>query len=123
MKLSVVIATHNRHSLLVRLLRQLAEQTLAVADFEVCVVDDGSTEPVENALRGIGLPYALRIARQPNAGAAAARHTGVLMAAGEVLVIVDDDMQVGPHFLARHLNAHAAGRRVALGRISADPSL
>jgi serine acetyltransferase/GT2 family glycosyltransferase len=123
MKLSVVIATHNRHALLTRLLRQLAEQTLPAGEYEVCVVDDGSSEPATNALRDLRPPYALRVARQSNAGAAAARHAGALMAQGEVLVILDDDMQVGPHFLERHLRAHASGRKVAIGRISADPQL
>jgi GT2 family glycosyltransferase len=46
----------------------------------------------------------------------------MLRARGEVAVIVDDDMRVGPTFLAEHLEAHAAGpRRVVLGRLRPEP--
>lgn len=113
MRVSVVIATYNRPHLLRRLLGQLARQTLD--DFEVIVVDDGSSPPV--AAEGV------RLIRQTNAGAAAARHAGVLAARGEIVVVVDDDMQVAPDFLARHLEAHDGPHSVVLGRIRADPDL
>ncbi len=123
-RLSVVLATYNRLPLLVRLLEQLAEQTLPTDAYEVVVVDDGSTEPVAPSLAKLKLPYALRVETQPNAGAAAARHRGVLAARGELLVITDDDMQVGNDFLAEHLAAHPPGaRRAVLGHIRPDPSI
>ena len=121
--LSVVVATFNRRPLLERLLRQLAAQDLGEA-FEVVVVDDGSTEPVAGPLRALELPLALTLLAQPNAGAAAARDLGVRQARGEVVVIVDDDMQVGPDFLSRHLALHRAHpRAVVMGRIHPDPGL
>lgn len=120
---SVVVATYNRPELLLRLLGQIGAQSLPAEDYEVIVVDDGSAEPVEPRLRPTAFPFALRVETQPNAGAAAARHRGALAARGEVLVIVDDDMQVGPDFLERHLALHPPGtRRVVLGRIVADPA-
>jgi serine acetyltransferase/GT2 family glycosyltransferase len=123
-RLSVVIASYNRRALLERLLDQLAQQTLPASDFEAIVVDDGSAEPVREALAGRKYPYALRLEAQANQGAAAARHRGVQQARGELLVIVDDDMQVGPDFLEQHARAHPAGsRRVAIGRIAADPEV
>jgi len=118
MKLSVVIPTFNRAPLVRRLLGQLVEQTHA--DFEVCVVDDGSTPPLDVS----GLPDMVRVVRQKNAGAAAARHAGVLAAQGELVLFVDDDMQVGRDFVEQHLRAHQRhGRAVVLGRIRADPAL
>ena len=42
--ISVVVATHNRADRLKKLLRSLDEQTVSPADFEVIVVDDGSTD-------------------------------------------------------------------------------
>ncbi|MEO8076410.1 MAG: glycosyltransferase, partial [Acidobacteriota bacterium] len=54
-------------------------------------------------------------------GAAAARHRGVVEATGEILVIIDDDMQLPPHFLAAHLAHHHQGsRQVVIGRIRRD---
>lgn len=125
-KVSVVMATYNRLMLLPRLLRQLARQTLPPSDYEVVVVDDGSKEPAEPALRELAkeLPYALRVETQKNAGAAAARHRGVLAAHGEVVIITDDDMQVPQDFVQRHLEQHPPGsRHVVLGRIDPDPAI
>lgn len=124
MKLSVVVATYNRPLLLRRLLLQLAAQRLPLRDFEVVVVDDGSAVPAAEAMAGLALPCTLRVIRQRNAGAAAARHRGALAARGALLVLLDDDMQVAPDFLEQHLAAHrGGGRTVVLGRIRADPAL
>lgn len=124
MRISVVIATFNRSSLLRRLLLQLAAQKLPGCDFEVVVVDDGSRLPAADATADLALPFPLRVLRQANAGAAAARHRGALAARGEILVFLDDDMQVGPDFLRHHLAPHEArDRTVVLGRIRADPAL
>ena len=118
MRLSVVIATYNRPALLARLLSQLAVQT--ARGFEVVVVDDGSSPPVAP---GSPLPIPVRLLRQDNAGAAAARHAGVLAATGEIILFLDDDMQIRPDFVGLHLASHGEGRAVVLGRIDADPAL
>jgi glycosyltransferase involved in cell wall biosynthesis len=124
-RLSVVIATYNRLPLITRLVSQLAGQTLPPDQFEVVVVDDGSKEPVrEPLLAQAKVPYTLRVEVQQNAGAAAARHRGVLAARGEVVLVTDDDMQVAPDFLERHLDHHPPGsRHVVLGRIRPDPAV
>jgi glycosyltransferase involved in cell wall biosynthesis len=121
--LSVVIATHNRQTSLERLLEQMAVQTLRPEQFEVVVVDDGSVESVAERLTQRAEPYAITIVSQKNAGAAAARHRGIERASGEIVVVVDDDMQIAADFLARHLEMHPTGTRNAvLGRICPDPS-
>ncbi len=123
-RLSVVVATYNRLDLVQRLLGQFARQTLAPSDFEVVVVDDGSKEPAAPHLEKLTLPYTLRVETQANAGAAAARHRGVLAARGDVVLITDDDMQVAEDFLARHLARHPQGsRNVVIGSIRPDPAI
>lgn len=123
-RLSVVVATYNRLNLLLRLLEQLARQTLPPEHFEVVVVDDGSKEPVREPLAQRSFPFKLQVVVQKNAGAAAARHNGVRHASGEVVLITDDDMQVGEDFLARHLERHPEGsRNVVLGSIRPDPGI
>jgi serine acetyltransferase/glycosyltransferase involved in cell wall biosynthesis len=122
--LSVVIATYNRGALLVRLLEQLAEQTLASDAFEVIVVDDGSKEPADAHVHGRAWPFALRVLRQPNRGAAAARHNGATVASGEVILFIDDDMFAPPALLAEHLRVHDRDpKAVVLGRIRQDASM
>lgn len=124
MKLSVVVATYNRLSSLEQLLSQLALQAGLPGPFEVVVVDDGSASPVAPALENRRYPFTLTVHTQQNAGAAAARDVGVRRAQGELVVIIDDDMQVDPDFLRHHLACHADGERtVVIGRIAADDSL
>ena len=123
-RLSVVIATYNRPQLVARLLGQLAVQTLPPEQFEVVVVDDGSKEPVKPGLEALTLPFTLRVEEQKNAGAAAARHRGVLAARGEIVLITDDDMQVAEDFLEKHLERHPVGaRNVVVGWIKPDPAV
>ncbi|WP_239576259.1 exopolysaccharide biosynthesis glycosyltransferase EpsD [Archangium primigenium] len=123
-RLSVVVATYNRADLIQRLLAQFARQTLAPSQFEVVVVDDGSQEPVAPHLEKLSLPYTLRVQTQANAGAAAARHRGVIAAQGDIVLITDDDMQVAEDFLALHLARHPVGsRNVVIGGIRPDPAI
>ena len=123
-RVSVVVATYNRLPLISRLVRQLAEQTLGHEDYELLVIDDGSAEPARPVLEALALPLALRVERQENAGAAAARHRGVMAARGEIVVILDDDMQVSRDYLEQHLRAHPPGsRRAVLGALHPPPDV
>lgn len=122
-RLSVVIATWNRLQLLGELLDALNQQSLPSDAFEVIVVDDGSKVPVAPELARRKDRYALRVFTQQNAGAAAARHAGVLEAKAPIIVITDDDMLVPPEFLAEHLKAHDAGHTLVLGHIDNEPGL
>lgn len=113
-RISVVIATYNRHASLRRLLIQLAAQALPPAAFEVVVVDDGSQTSVPE----IAVPYRLTVIRQANQGAAAARHLGVETAIADVVLFLDDDMEVPPALLSEHARLHDSdARAVVLGWI------
>jgi GT2 family glycosyltransferase len=123
-KVSVVVATYNRLPSLLRLLGDLTLQTISADTFEVVVVDDGSAIPVRGHLETVSHPFALAVIEQKNAGPSAARHAGVLKARGEILVLVDDDMELPPRFLETHLAYHASGRPTAVfGRYQSDPKI
>lgn len=122
-RVSVVVATYDRPASIERLVRQLGEQELAADAFEVVVVDDGSGEAAAPRLQRLSVPCALTVITQENAGAARARDRGIAAARGDLVVVLDDDMQVARDFLARHLSAHPAGsRRAVLGRLRLDPA-
>ncbi|MBI3178575.1 MAG: glycosyltransferase [Deltaproteobacteria bacterium] len=121
-RVSVVVSTFNRLPLLGELLDALGRQTLPADQFEVIVVDDGSKVPAAPVLAQRKDPFRLTVLTQANAGAAAARHAGIMKASGEVVVITDDDMLVPPEFLAEHLKAHDAGYTLVLGHIADDHS-
>ena len=113
MRVSIVIPTFNRARLVTRLLRSFNATTYE-DDYEVVVVDDGSTDFTEVALKALEstLSYPLRITRQPNGGPAVARNTGVALACGDVLAFVDDDHIVTPSWLSEITNFEMKGQDV-----------
>jgi glycosyltransferase involved in cell wall biosynthesis len=92
--ISVVIPTHQRAALLERCLDSLKEQTLARAQFEVVVVDDGSTDGSGDVARRYG--DAVIVARQENAGNGAARNHAVRLASGDTFAFLDADDRFTP---------------------------
>jgi GT2 family glycosyltransferase len=114
--LSVVIPTYRRRESLRRLLTALAAQTLPAESFEAVVSIDGSEDGTREMVAGLRVPYTLRSVWQPNRGRAAACNAGLREAQGEVLVLMDDDMEPAPGCLEAHRRAHAdGGRRAVVG--------
>ncbi|HEU5102195.1 MAG TPA: glycosyltransferase family 2 protein [Roseiflexaceae bacterium] len=123
--ISVVIPTYQRCALVERALAALASQTLPTDQYEVIVSVDGSDDGTREMLARFLAPYRLQTVWQPNAGRAAACNAGMRMAQGQILVLLDDDMEPTPEFLAAHLRAHAgSGRLGVVGAvpIAVDPS-
>jgi len=83
-------------------------------DFEVVVSIDGSTDGTKEMLAGFRVPYPLITHWQPNRGRAAACNTGIRLARGELIVLLDDDMQPAPEFLQAHAATHMTGRQRAV---------
>jgi len=117
LSVSVVVATFNRGALLPSLLRDLERQTLGAEDFEVVIVDDGSKEPVRPVVEAHRGQLRLTLLEQANTGQAGARDRGIREASGQIIVIVDDDMELAPDFLEAHVAQHRLGYRVVLGLI------
>jgi len=115
---SVVIPTYQRRASVQRLLVALARQTLASAEYEVIVPIDGSDDGTREMIERFEAPYRLVGSWQPNRGRAAARNAGIRLAAGRIVVFLDDDMEPRPGFLRAHLDAHPAGsRRAVIGPV------
>ena len=88
--ISVVVPCHNHGRFLLDTLRSLRSQTLK--DFEVIVVDDGSTErKTLHLLALLKRMTAIRLLRQPNAGPGAARNLGIRYALGRYICCLDSD--------------------------------
>jgi len=103
---TVVIPTFNRSSTLKRAVDSAFAQTRV--QVEVNVVDDGSTDDTEAVLQDLqshhGKP--LRIIRQENAGASAARNTGLDAAQGTYVQFLDSDDTLHPEKLQRQIQAY-----------------
>ena len=98
---SIIVPTYNRSPLLREALDSVAQQTLR--DFEVIVVDDGSTEPVAEHVSGH--PARPRIIRQTRQGPAAARNRGLAEAAADLVAFLDSDDLWLPGKLERFVQA------------------
>lgn len=84
---SVIIPTHNRLPLLKVALESVWRQTFT--DYEVIVVDDGSTDGTAAWLSGVA--STVQLISQQNSGPGAARNTGAENARGEYLAFLDSD--------------------------------
>lgn len=104
--MTVVIPTFNRPAQLAHTLRHLRRQTLPAADYELIVVDDGSTPPAVVPTAEGGPPCTL-LRFDDVLERCVARNRGAEVARGEILVFLDDDLEVAPDFLEAHLRAHA----------------
>ena len=87
MLFSVVIPTFNRSHLLQATLESVFAQTFS--DYEVIVVDDGSTDDTREMMKSYG--ERVQFFRQENAGPGAARNLGVSRAGGEYVAFLDSD--------------------------------
>jgi glycosyltransferase involved in cell wall biosynthesis len=102
---SVILPCYNAHALLPRTLDSIRTQTFR--DFEIIVVDDGSTDPETIAYLD-ALPNDIRLVRHENRGLAAARNTGFAHARGRYVLPLDCDDWIEPTFIEASLRALAA---------------
>ena len=103
-RVSFVVPVHNVEAYLDDCLRSIRAQT--VDDFEVVMVDDGSTDSsLEIALRHAEEDRRVRVVRQSNRGLGHARNSGVRAAEGDFLSFVDSDDRLPPDALALLLEA------------------
>jgi O-antigen biosynthesis protein len=93
-KVSVVVATYNGARTLKTCLESLVH--LNYPDYEVILVDDGSTDRTPE----IADSYpAVRYFRQPNLGLSTARNTGIQAATGEIIAFTDSDCRADEDWL------------------------
>jgi glycosyltransferase involved in cell wall biosynthesis len=113
---SVVIPTYNRPALLYSCLQALTKQKLQRSDFEIIVVDDGSTPPVRDSIPTEFPGIHLTLIRNPdNKGPAAARNRGAEIAKGKYLAFADDDCLPDPDWLVELQHHLADSPAIAVG--------
>jgi glycosyltransferase involved in cell wall biosynthesis len=105
---SVVVPTYNRAALLRRTLDSLVAQDLPRPDFEVLVVDDGSSDETAELVAGYTDRLDLHYFFQPDQGwrVARARNLGIAAATGEVCVFIDSGVLLSSGCLRAHLASH-----------------
>jgi O-antigen biosynthesis protein len=92
-RISVVVCTYNGSRTIGECLEGL--ERLEYPDYEVIVVDDGSTDQTATLVGA----YPVRLIRTENRGLSAARNTGMRAATGEIVAYMDDDAYPDPQWL------------------------
>jgi GT2 family glycosyltransferase len=92
----VVLPTYQRLGLVRRAIASIFAQTQR--DFELIVIDDGSTDGTGAAIAALG--DSVRYQWQPNSGVAAARNAGIELAQAPLVAFIDSDNQWLPDHLA-----------------------
>lgn len=111
MKLAtIVVPAFNVANTLAETLTSLQAQTYQ--NFEIIVVDDGSSDETVGIAQGYACDPRVRIVRQPNRGLAGARNTGIACANGAYIGFCDADDLWEPHKLEAHVR-----------HLEADPSI
>ena len=98
---SVIIPTYNRAHLIGRAIKSVLNQTYQ--DFEIIVVNDGSTDNTEEVVKSFSDKRIKYIWHEKNKGAAAARNTGIKIAKGEYIAFQDSDDEWFPNKLEKQM--------------------
>jgi GT2 family glycosyltransferase len=114
-RISVVVCSYNGSRTIRDTLEGLAR--VDYPDFEVIVVDDGSTDRVS----AIASEYDVRLIRTENRGLSNARNTGCEAATGEIVAYVDDDAWPDPDWLRFLAIAYRRGDLVGVGGPNLPP--
>ncbi len=99
--ISVIIPTFNRGPLLLRAIHSVLNQSYK--NFELIVVDDGSTDDTEALLNPFINNQTLKYFKQENSGVAAARNLGAKNSSGAWIAFLDSDDEWLPHKLQQQL--------------------
>lgn len=98
--ISVVIPLYNKQDLIVNTIQSVLTQTYQ--DFEIIVVDDGSTDDSPNQVLDFQDPR-IRLVYQNNSGVAAARNRGISESRGDFVAFIDADDLWLPDYLYTQL--------------------
>lgn len=85
---SVIIPAYNAENTISVCLRSLLQQTVDNSEYEIIVVDDGSTDNTAEVVRSF---KGVRLIQQKNQGPASARNQGVKNAKGDIVIFTDSD--------------------------------
>ncbi|MDE6190308.1 MAG: glycosyltransferase [Muribaculum sp.] len=99
MKYSVIIPVYNRLDEVEDLLSSLSRQTFK--DFEVVIVEDGSTAPCKDAVDRYADKVTVKYFMKPNEGRSIARNYGLERAAGDYFIFFDSDCVIPEQYFEK----------------------
>ena len=110
---SVIIPTYNRSDLLNMTLQSLAAQSFSVSEFEVIVIDDGSSDDTEFVARSYQNKINIKYSFQHDEGyrVAKARNTGIRNASSDICIFIDSGVILHSGCIAAHVKIHGLSDR------------
>lgn len=125
-RVSVAVSTYQRAAMLPRLFEALEGQTLPLDQFELVLVDDGSTPETAEVIRKLTASSELRVHAmrvEPNGGPAFGRNFAWREARADVVAFTDDDCAPAPQWLETGLRSMLTDDAVVVGQTLPDPDL
>ncbi len=116
---SVIIPTYNRAHLIGRAIQSVLNQTYQ--DFELIVVDDGSTDNTEEIVKDFqNKDERIKYIYQNNQGASGARNTGIKNAKGKYIAFLDSDDEWLPEKLEKQIQLFKNSKKKNLGFVGCN---
>lgn len=116
---SVVIPTYNRALLINRAIQSVLSQTHQ--DFELIIVDDGSTDNTEEVLKGLKDKRIKYVCLKENSGTSAVpRNVGIRESRGDYVAFLDSDDEWLPEKIEKQLNLFKEFRKKNLGLVGCN---
>jgi GT2 family glycosyltransferase len=106
-RVSFLIPLYNCLPLTQAMLASLQETVPATLDHEILLIDDGSTDGTREWLQTLNAPYLRVLLNDRNLGYASTNNRAAAAATGDVLVLLNNDLLLTPHWLEPMLAAHA----------------
>jgi glycosyltransferase involved in cell wall biosynthesis len=104
--ITVVIPTRDRSQSLRETLQSFAAQTMPSDQFEIVVVDDGSTDGTADTCAEFETSLPVKYCRLDRAGISAAKNLGLFVSRGTLTLFFDDDDLADRNLLLEHVRAH-----------------
>lgn len=128
LSLTVIIPTYNRKDILRKCLNALFHHTYPPSDYEIIVIDDGSTDGTEELVKSLlnDPPCMLRYFKQKHKGPASTRNLGVKNASAGIVLFIGDDIIATPNLIAEHMKWHLRNPEenvAVLGYVTWSPEL
>lgn len=102
MKLSIIIPMYNAEKYIENCLKSLLNQDFSFGEYEIIIINDGSTDKSEQVVRNYVKQYPqILLFSQENGGQSRARNKGLSVAHGEYICFVDSDDFLIEHSLGR----------------------
>jgi len=108
MKASLIIPTYNRAGLLQKTLNSVLSQKYCSSDFEVIIIDDGSTDNTAKIVKTFNDSLNIKYYRVNHYGfqVSKLRNIGIEMANGEIIIFVDSGLILKDDYIQEHLLYH-----------------